>query len=782
MSADSPPHTPAPDPAETCLRLARLAARAAIVVGLLVLGGWLADVPLLKSVLPYTTTMKPLTALCLVLAGAALEALGRPGSRAPVAARAAGALVAAVGAATLAQYLFAADFGFDRLLFRNAVEAEGGLHPGRIAPATALGFTLLGVALVLRPGRGRTASILTQLGAVLVVLIGLLALLGYAYGEDSLYRIAAYSAIAVHTAALLCALGLGLLAVRPREGLLAVITSPHGGGLIARRILPLAILLPLFLGWLRLQGERAGWYGLEFGLALFAFSNIALFLVLVWFGARGLNEADEARAADVGRLRASEQLLADAQATAHLGSWELDLVRGQHQWSEELFRLMGRDPAVGPPPPEEFMRGVHPEDRSELQRLHAEAIEQGRAFTFAYRYALASDDTRWFEVHARPVTDAEGRVVRLTGTVLDITRRKQAEINLQESERRLRLALAAAHLGTFDWDVPGNHITWSRWHEQLWGYRPGEFDGSMAAFSCRVHPDDLPGVNAEIQRCQAQRAPFEREYRVIWPDGSTHWVQGRGEFVFGDDGQPLRMRGVVMEVTARKLVEQALAAERARALALARRLVEVQESERRQLARDLHDELGQTLTALKINLHASQPAAAPLSTGLDLIDRALQQTRALSLSLRPPLLDDLGLEAALRWLTDQQVRETGRTVTLAADPLPARPRPEIETACFRIAQEALTNALRHSQGPVALGLRPQGGRLLLTVRDEGPGFDHVAARARAIQGGSLGLLGMEERAALAGGAIEWRTAPGQGTEVSASFPLAENTGGATLPS
>lgn len=140
---------------------------------------------------------------------------------------------------------------------------------------------------------------------------------------------------------------------------------------------------------------------------------------------------------------------------------------------------------------------------------------------------------------------------------------QQAMADLQAGEERLRLALEAAHMGTFDWDIPNNRIVWSVGHEKLWGFQPGEFRGTYEDFSRPVHPEDLPGIQKAIESSLAARTPFSREYRVRWPDGSLHWVSGLGRFEYDATGAPMRMRGVVLEITERKLAEEQLRASRA---------------------------------------------------------------------------------------------------------------------------------------------------------------------------------------------------------------------------
>ncbi len=212
--------------------------------------------------------------------------------------------------------------------------------------------------------------------------------------------------------------------------------------------------------------------------------------------------------------------------------------------------------------------------------------------------------------------------------------------------------------------------------------------------------------------------------------------------------------------------------------ALSSRMLEIQEQERRQLARELHDEIGQVLTAVKIDLQTQlmRVGSGPLGEGIvgsiGLVDEALDRVRSLSLDLRPALLDDLGLQPALRWFLDRQSRTSGLDVQFHADLPQERLEPDVETACFRIAQEALTNVLRHANARhVRVDLRMRGGELELTVEDDGKGYNVPAAQARAASGASMGLLGMEERAELAGGRIEMRSSLGGGTRVKACFPL-----------
>lgn len=221
-----------------------------------------------------------------------------------------------------------------------------------------------------------------------------------------------------------------------------------------------------------------------------------------------------------------------------------------------------------------------------------------------------------------------------------------------------------------------------------------------------------------------------------------------------------------------------LSEERQRFEALSRQLLAVQERERRSLAVELHDEIGQVLTAVKLRLlqlgqEGSLKRAEPVLTeSLQSVDEALQQIRQMSLNLRPSLLDDLGLEPALRWLLDRYNREGGAAARLIARLGAARLPATVEVVCFRLVQEALTNVRRHAKARrVLVFLKRRANGLALTVRDDGAGFDVRTALAAASSGESLGLLGMQERVRFAGGLFTITSTPGRGTRLRVWIPM-----------
>jgi signal transduction histidine kinase len=259
---------------------------------------------------------------------------------------------------------------------------------------------------------------------------------------------------------------------------------------------------------------------------------------------------------------------------------------------------------------------------------------------------------------------------------------------------------------------------------------------------------------------------FEREHRRLLTD----------ELALEVNRLKMANARLQQEIKKRMRAEKMLKESRRRLQTLSRQLLQAQESERRHIARELHDEIGQALTVIKINLQSltrSSSALTPrLEESIGIVERTLEQVRNLSLDLRPSILDDLGLVAAVRWYLDRQAQRAGFVVQLITEPLPDALAPELDTACFRVIQEAVTNIVRHARATqVRVTLTRVDDELHLQVHDNGVGFDVAAARTRAARGASLGLLGMRERVMLLGGRLEVLSGPSRGTEVQARFPL-----------
>ena len=364
---------------------------------------------------------------------------------------------------------------------------------------------------------------------------------------------------------------------------------------------------------------------------------------------------------------------------------------------------------------------------------------------------------RWLEVHAYPCPD--GLVVY----VRDASARKRAEEALRESEDRLRRFFDATFEGII-LHADGVVLDVNRAAADMFGYAPEEMVGLS------ILDLGAPESREEVRRrvLAGDEAPYEAV--GLRKDGSTFPGELRGKAT-AYRGRPARVTAV-RDVTARRRAEAELREHAQRLQLLSRRLLEVQEEERRRLARELHDEVAQVLVGLDYGLELARRADGPQRdaslAGLQaLVKELAREVRDTSLLLRPSMLDDLGLGPALDWLCRRFAEQAGLPVELDRAGLTGRLPAEVETAAYRIVQEALTNAVRHGRADrasVRVGLA--GGVLSLRVEDRGAGFD----AAGTAPGG--GLAGMAERVALLGGRLAVESAPGAGTRIAVELPAA----------
>lgn len=313
--------------------LARATSIFALVLGWLVLLGWQLDLPILRSTLPGRVAMNPMTALTFMLAAGSLWLQVEPfADRRKLwwAGRAAASLVLLVGLITLVGYVVGQNLGLDQLLFRGRLEGN------RIAPNTGLSLLLLGAALLLLDWEIRPQLWPVQFILLIPATIALTSLLGYVYGVGALYGVASYIPMALPTAVTFLVLSLGVLLARPARGLTAVVSADDPGGVLARRLLPAAILVPAFLGWLGLVSEHRGLLPTELGLAMMVVLTILLFAALIWATSRSLNRADLARQAGERRLAtqyATTYVLAHARTLSEALPQILEAIGESLDWS-----------------------------------------------------------------------------------------------------------------------------------------------------------------------------------------------------------------------------------------------------------------------------------------------------------------------------------------------------------------------------------------------------------------------------------------------------------------
>src|SRR5689334_22533164 len=382
------------------------------------------------------------------------------------------------------------------------------------------------------------------------------------------------------------------------------------------------------------------------------------------------------------------------------------------------------------------------------------------AETLAARAASAIQNAQLFEQSQHYVAELEERIAE----------RNRVEAALRESEERYRELFENARDAMYVHDLDGTYTSINHAAEKLTGYPREEIIGHH--FSEFVGAEHVRQVRERFCGKLAEEGETTYEVEVIAKDGRLVPVEVSSRAIY-ENGKIIGVQGTARDITERKLAQDALQM-------FSRQLIEAQEDERRRIARELHDQIGQVLTAVKMNLHAVQrvcdtnEAGAHIKDNIEAVDEALRLVRDLSVDLRPPLLDDLGLVTALQWYVDRYARRT----RVAADVLIDLKDPnqrfsrEVETACFRIAQEALTNIARHARAKrVLLRLRKKADVLYLLVKDDGAGFDPEALRKRASRVATLGLLGMQERAHAAGGQVVIASAVSKGTEIRLELPL-----------
>ncbi len=464
------------------------------------------------------------------------------------------------------------------------------------------------------------------------------------------------------------------------------------------------------------------------------------------------------------QLQLERGLLADTQRLARVGAWRREIGSDDAHWSAELYRLLRRDPAQGPRRHAERQRAFTPESWARLQAAVEQVSITGQGYELELE-VVRDDGTRAHMRHwAEFERDAEGRVVAHRGCLQDISDIVAMRTEAEQARVRLQALFDSAQNGIFLIDDEARFVDVNPAACELLGYdRDDLLQRGVAAV---LEPDAARARRIEpmaLFREFVRRRRAARRLRLRCRDGSVRVVEFNGVAFI----RPAVHLAIVSDVTARVQTEQALEQSQARLRELTHRQQEDTEAFRAELAREVHDQLGQTLGALKLEIDfiaASIPEAALRLRKL--IHEGLIAVREVCRSLRPPALD-MGLAPALAALAQDTSMRSEVDVSLQLlDPLPVEPDQTVH-ALYRIAQEAVGNAVRHAQAravTVSLGRCATG--LQLEVRDNGRGFDTAGL---PLQPG-LGVLGMAERARQIGAQLLVRSQPGAGTTIQVRWP------------
>jgi PAS domain S-box-containing protein len=425
-----------------------------------------------------------------------------------------------------------------------------------------------------------------------------------------------------------------------------------------------------------------------------------------------------------------------------------------------------------------WLRGVHEDDRPGIRDRFRRAVQAGEALTLEYRLKRADGQYRWLLGHGSPRFGPGKKLLGYVGSCADITDRKGPVDELMEAESRFRRLVDGGHDMVYRVHIGAEHRVEfiSDAAKAITGHAPDEFyaDPTLAAKS--VHPDDRSLVEETMRKPAHLRT--EVVLRWVHADGKVVWAEHRRVPVYDASGQIVAMEGIARDVTERVETQRRLKDSEEKMRRLAARVQAAREDERTAIARELHDELGQTLTAVKLELgrtaesltkeHVTPHSVDRLQSLVGLIEIGIETVKRLSTQLRPPALDHLGLPAAIRWEAMAFRARTGlRCHVRAAEESTALTKDQ-QTVFFRIFQEALTNVVRHARASaVHVTLSERARSFELRIRDNGAGITDAEIRS----GRSIGLLGMRERATLMGGTFDISGRRGKGTSITVRVPL-----------
>lgn len=419
---------------------------------------------------------------------------------------------------------------------------------------------------------------------------------------------------------------------------------------------------------------------------------------------------------------------------------------------------------------------IHLEDMPDMFEKWQESVKQLAEFHYEFRFQVSDKvkPTNRFYVHSIPLKNKVGEVSGFAGTLIETTQIKEIEIALKNSCEQLEKAQSFSKVMVCHVGLDGAWLKVSPALCEMLGYAESELMGK--SFKDVIHPEDfLPGWNQCEKLIGGEIKSFDLETRYIRKDWAIVWVYLNCSIVEDAQGRPLHLLAYIINIDDKKRMKE-LQESRDRLRQLAVGIQSAQEDERARIAREIHDDLGQALTLTRMGLAHIEEKSVLVEPGLSqnfnklykLIDNTMSAMRRIITGLRPPVLDDFGLSAAIDWHVGEFQVQSGIECDLNLEALKTWMSLDKELTLFRIYQEAMTNIVRHAKAnKVAVSLRKQGDFLELDIKDDGCGIP----QSGLYNSKSSGILGMYERASLWGWELKIQGRPREGTQVLVRIPI-----------
>lgn len=666
-----------------------------------------------------------------------------------------------IGALTLGEYQWHISLGIDEFLLRDK---DYVFYPGRISPYTSIGYVLLGLSLLPMNSRHLVLRQLSRGLGILTGALGALAIVSHAYDTHVMNLSRPHSNVSVPTALGFLIGAIGVQYANPTEGIVRLFHADNAGGAVLRRLLPAGTLLALLLGY-AVRGAQIHYrWESGFSLALVGLAVGACLVSGIVLTAVDLERQDLSR-------RESESRFMLAAKAAPVMIWISGIDKLRTYLSDHWLEFTGR--SLEAETGNDWAERVHPDDLQKCLNTYAQYFDRREQFRMEYRVQRHDGEYRWILDLGVPRFGEDGSFVGFIGTAVDVTDRKMAEETVRRSEAQFRDLAVQSRTTHWEVDNRGLFTYVSQVSEASWGYRPEEVMGRMHFYD--IHPEEgreafKAGVFGIIERKELFR---DLVHAIETKDGRIAWGSTIGIPLLNADGTLRGYRGSCTDVTERKQAEVALSD-------MSRKLIDAHEQERTRIGRELHDDIVQRLVLLAVQFDGIQKVIPDSVSELkrrigDLRSQTAEITndvQALSHELHSSKLEYLGIEVAARNFCKEFDEHQRVEIDFQSHDLPAALPTEFSLSLFRVLQESVRNAAKHS-GVKRFEVRLWGSAkaINLTVSDHGAGFE----KETAMESNGLGLSSMQERLRLVGGELSINSEPNVGTTIHASIPFDSST-------